>query len=95
MTIWIKGGELIDPVEDGAVKRDLIIERGRIVQVLPEDIFSGAGSGVRVINAAGKLVVRASTYRAHAGVHSGASSRGVPRQPAGRLPARDEVHLSP
>jgi len=54
---WIRGGDLIDPV-NGTVKQvDVVVEGGRISKILPPGVFQGDGPGVRRIEASGKMVI--------------------------------------
>lgn len=57
MGIWIKGGELIDPVQGSQNNQDLIIEGERIVDILPQGEFKDHGPQLKVIDASGKIVV--------------------------------------
>lgn len=57
MITWIRGGDLIDPV-NGTVKQvDVVVEGGRISKILPPGVFQGDGPGVRRIEASGKMVI--------------------------------------
>jgi dihydroorotase len=57
VTIWIRGGALVDPTKDVVEKRDLIVEHGRIEAILPQGEFREKGDRLRVIDATGKLVL--------------------------------------
>lgn len=57
MSIWIKGGEFVEPQKGLREKSDIIIERGRISQILPHGAFTGQGPRLKVIDAGGKLVI--------------------------------------
>ncbi|OPX40851.1 MAG: dihydroorotase, partial [Desulfobacteraceae bacterium 4484_190.3] len=57
MSTWIRGGELVDPQKGTSEQSDLIIERGRISRIVPHGTFQGQVSQLKVIDAAGKLVV--------------------------------------
>jgi dihydroorotase len=57
MTIWIKGGELVDPVGGTVERVDLLVERGRVLKVMPPDTFKEGGEGLRIIDASGKIVL--------------------------------------
>jgi len=54
---WIKDGEMVDPVKGIVNKVDLIIEKGRVSEVLPHGTFSGKDERINVISASKKLVV--------------------------------------
>ena len=57
MSIWIKGGQLVDP-EKGVIEySDIIVERGRISKILPRGAFDDQGPRLTIIDAAEKLVV--------------------------------------
>lgn len=57
MIIWIKGGDVVDPVK-GVIKRaDLIIEKGKISKILPVGAFKDKILEVRKIDASNKLVI--------------------------------------
>ncbi|MGD2125464.1 MAG: dihydroorotase [Desulfobacteraceae bacterium] len=55
--MWIKGGVVVDPVRRVVEKRDVIIERGRIKQIIPWGCFSENGARLKVINASDKVIV--------------------------------------
>jgi dihydroorotase len=57
VTVWIKNGELVDPVQGLVVKRDLIVDGGRIARILPHGLFSASGEGITPVDASGKLVL--------------------------------------
>lgn len=56
MIIWIKGGDLVDPVSKTVVPRDVIVEKGKISQILPPGVFREDGPRVLKMDASGKLV---------------------------------------
>lgn len=57
MTMWIKNGELIDPV-DGTIKQaDLIIEKGKIKTIAPRGTLKHIPSALKVLDAAGSMVI--------------------------------------
>ena len=56
MTIWIKNGELVDPVKGIINKADLIIEKGKITKILPHGVFDEKGHRLTSIDASGKLI---------------------------------------
>ncbi len=57
MTIWIKGGEVVDPVKGTVEKLDVIVERGRVSRLLPHGKFKEKGPKLRHMDASGKFVV--------------------------------------
>ncbi len=57
MTIWIKGGEIVDPVRRTLKKSDIFVERGRVVRMGPPDSLKEEGEGLRIIDASQKLIV--------------------------------------
>jgi len=57
VSTWIRGGELVAPQKGTSEQSDLIIERGRISRIVPHGTFQGQVSQLKVIDAAGKLVV--------------------------------------
>lgn len=57
MTIWIKGGEIVDPVRGVMEKRDILVERGKIHRILKAGEFKEKGPKLRTINASGKLIL--------------------------------------
>ncbi|MEE9613089.1 MAG: amidohydrolase family protein, partial [Desulfatiglandales bacterium] len=57
MTIWIKGGEVVDPVKGTAEKLDVVVERGRISRILPQGEFVEKGPKLKIMDASGKLIV--------------------------------------
>ncbi len=57
MRTWIKSGSVVN-LEEGVVKKaELIIEKGRIVKILPPDTIKEKGSQVKVIDASGKVIL--------------------------------------
>jgi len=54
---WIKGGDVVDPVKGVVEKTDLIIERGKIAEILPPGVFKDKIPKMRTINAFNKLVI--------------------------------------
>jgi dihydroorotase len=54
---WIKGGDVVDPEKGSVDKLDLIIEKGRISRILPNGASKDQETGVRVVEATGKLVI--------------------------------------
>ncbi|MCD4716499.1 MAG: dihydroorotase [Desulfobacterales bacterium] len=57
MITWIQSGVVVDPVRCVQEELDLIIERGKIKQILPWGEFGEKSPQVRIINASGRLVV--------------------------------------
>ena len=57
MAIWIQGGKLVDPVCNRVEEQDLLIERERIVRILPPGVFSDTGPRLRTVDARNRLVV--------------------------------------
>jgi dihydroorotase len=55
--VWIKNGEVVDPVKGVVEKRDVIIEKGKIVTMLPPGVFKESGPGLRVIDATNRFLV--------------------------------------
>ncbi len=57
MKIWIKSGTVVDPVKGTSKKSDVIIERGKVAEILPPGVFKGERGKFREIDASGKLIV--------------------------------------
>lgn len=58
MATWIRGGRVLDPVRGNVRKRDIIIDRGRIAEILPpEKQKAPSETRLKVIEASGKLIV--------------------------------------
>ena len=57
MSIWIKGGEVLDPHKGVFEKRDIIVERGKISRMLPHGVFNEPGPRVKIIDASERLIV--------------------------------------
>lgn len=58
MATWIRGGRVVDPVGGTVRKWDIIVDRGRISEVVPpKTLTAPSGPGLKVIDAAGKLIV--------------------------------------
>lgn len=55
--LWIKNGQLVDPIKGVMEQLDLVIEDGRIAQQPPRGVFKPEGEQIEVIDAAGKVVV--------------------------------------
>jgi dihydroorotase len=54
--MWIRGGELVDPVKGVTERQDLIVEKGKIKKILPRGAFAEEGPRMRVIDASNKLI---------------------------------------
>ena len=57
MAIWIRGGEVIDPVRSVSEKQDIIVDRGKIKGILPPGEFREAGPRLKIIDASGKILI--------------------------------------
>ncbi len=57
MAILIQGGKVVDPVLNRVEPQDLLIEKERIVKILPPGTFSDFGPGLRRIDARSRMVV--------------------------------------
>ncbi len=57
MTIWIKGGKVVDPIRGTVKSLDILVERGRVLKIMPPDSLKETGEGLRIIEASGKIVV--------------------------------------
>ncbi|MDB9822130.1 dihydroorotase [Deltaproteobacteria bacterium] len=57
MTILIRGGDLVDPVRDSVEKMDVLIEDGKISEIIPSGKQVVTGSQEVVIDASGKIIV--------------------------------------
>lgn len=58
MAIWIRGGKVVDPVGGTVKKWDIIVDRGRIVEIVPpKTLKAPSGPRLKVIDGAGKLIV--------------------------------------
>ena len=58
MTIWIRGGRIVDSARGVTQKRDIVVERGRISRILKAGAFKEKGPKLRTINASGKIITR-------------------------------------
>jgi len=54
---WIRGGDLIDPVNKTVQPIDVLIEKGKISKMLPPGVFQGDGPGIQRVEASGKMVI--------------------------------------
>jgi dihydroorotase len=57
VTIWIKGGEVVDPARGTVKKSDILVERGRVVKVMPPESLKEGTKGLRIVDASDKLIV--------------------------------------
>ncbi len=57
MITYIKNGTLVDPIKSSLEHVDLLIEDGKIIDILPSVVSSKAVSCDRVIDASGKFVI--------------------------------------
>ncbi len=57
MNLWIKNGMVVDPEKDKIQKRDIIIERGRVVKIVPHGEFKGDSYRGKTIDASGKYII--------------------------------------
>lgn len=57
MTIWIRGGKIVDPARGVVQTGDIVVERGRITKILPSGRFKEKGPKLKTINVSGKLIV--------------------------------------
>lgn len=57
MAILIHGGKLVDPVRNSVEEKDLLIEKDRVVKILPPGAFSDAGPQLNRIDVRKRIVV--------------------------------------
>ena len=57
MAVLIRGGTLVDPVRNRVEERDILIEKDRIVKILPPGGFSEQGPGLRTMDARNRMVL--------------------------------------
>jgi dihydroorotase len=57
VTIWIRSGTIVDPVSNRVKDADIIVEKGKIAQILPAGKFRASSGRVRVVDASGKIVL--------------------------------------
>jgi dihydroorotase len=57
VTIWIRGGKIVDPARGVVQTGDIVVERGRITKILPSGRFKEKGPKLKTINVSGKLIV--------------------------------------
>ena len=57
MAIWIRDGEVVDPVRGVIEKMDLIVDRKRVDRLLPSGQFKDKGPRLKVFDASGKMII--------------------------------------
>ena len=57
MTLWIRGGDLVDPIKGLVENQDIIIEDGRVSKILPSGEFTEKGGRISIIDASGRLII--------------------------------------
>jgi dihydroorotase len=57
VTKWIRGGEVVDPVNGVLERVDLIIEKGKVARIVPAGTFKEQGSQLEIIDASKKVIV--------------------------------------
>lgn len=57
MITWIKSGSLVDPVRGVVERAEVIIEKGKIAEILPPGEVKDKGSQMRILDASGKLII--------------------------------------
>jgi dihydroorotase len=57
VTIWIRGGKIVDTARGVMQKRDIVVERGRISRILKAGALKERGPKLKAINASGKIIV--------------------------------------
>jgi dihydroorotase len=57
VTIWIRGGKIVDSVRGVTQKRDIVVERGRISRILKAGAFKEKGPKLKTIDASGKIII--------------------------------------
>jgi len=57
VAILIQGGKLVDPVRNTVEEKDLLIEKDRVVKILPPGAFPDAGPRLKQIDARKRIVV--------------------------------------
>jgi dihydroorotase len=55
--LWIRGGDIIDPIKGFIERQDIIVESGRISGILPSGVFTETGPEILIIDASGKLII--------------------------------------
>lgn len=57
MKLWIRGGDIVDPIKGFIERQDIIVESGRISGILPSGVFTETGPEILIIDASGKLII--------------------------------------
>jgi dihydroorotase len=57
VTIWVKGGEVVFPEKKTTEKVDIIIEKGKVSELMPHGKFKSNRERVKIIEASNKLVI--------------------------------------
>lgn len=57
MKLWIRGGDIVDPVRGFLKKQDVIIEDGRVLKILPSGAYTEQGPQILIIDVSGKLII--------------------------------------
>lgn len=57
MTIWIRGGKIVDPLRGVVEARDILVERGKIQRILKPGLFKEEGPRLKRIEASGKVII--------------------------------------
>ena len=55
--LWIKNGQLVDPVQGVIEQVDLIIEEGVVTHLPPRGVFKPEGDQIEIIDATHKMIV--------------------------------------
>ncbi|MFC1820813.1 dihydroorotase, partial [Thermodesulfobacteriota bacterium] len=53
----IKGGKIVDPEKSTIEKKEIIIENGKVLKIIPHGEFKETGPQLRIIDVSGKIVV--------------------------------------
>ncbi|MBW1887199.1 MAG: dihydroorotase, partial [Deltaproteobacteria bacterium] len=56
MGTWIKDGQIVDPMKGLVEKLDIIVEKGRILKILPRGEFKEKGHQLRIIDVSDKII---------------------------------------
>ena len=57
MITWIKGGKVVDPVKGVVELRDLLVENGKIVKILPPGKFEDTNDNLKTVDAYNRIIV--------------------------------------
>jgi len=57
VTIWIRGGDLVDPVCNTVTRADLFIEGGKIAKILPPKALKDRDPRIKIIEASEKTII--------------------------------------